>query len=312
MNEKPKQTDQPRKHGSRITVFLIIILSVALAAAICFRVYLSVNDYLDYRKGLDVYADFDTLNDDVFPEYEPSDTDSQTEAESEVESDTAQTTTAVTEKPSETAVATTAQTEAVTTAAKIYTFADFINQLKWLDSSYKNFYCWLRIKNTVINYPVVQGDDNEYYLTHDIYGNRLSLGAIFADYRCKNIEDARNVVIYGHRAGYEIMFNDLADYFNQSFFDSNPYIYIYTPQYTYVYEVYAAYKSSMYSDFNRVYFNSDEDFLDHMNSFLKDAKFKRSVTLKSDDRILTLSTCTNFNQSERYVVQSRRVSRTAN
>ena len=108
------------------------------------------------------------------------------------------------------------------------------------------------------------------------------------------------------------MFNDLADYFKEDFFEKNQYIYVYTPEYTYVYEVYAAYKTSMYSDFNRVYFGSDEEFLEHLNSFKDGAAMKRDVTLNADDRILTLSTCTNVVQSERYVVQAHRVSQTAN
>ena len=314
-----KSSDMPNKATFRPGA-VFVVLSVALAAAVCFRIYLSAKDYFEYQKVLEVYSQFETLPDDAFPDFDmteftPADMTADTVT---VESDIAAETRAqgssdsgtnATAAPAPVTTAAPRSTEAATTAAKkVYTFADFVAQLSWLDRKYDDFYCWIRIENTVINYPVVQGGDNEYYLNHDIYGNKLSLGAIFADYRCGSPDKARNIVIYGHRAKYSVMFNQLANYMDKSFFNANPYVYLYTPEKTYVYEVYTAYKSSMYSDFNQTEFYSDESSLEHMNSFYSGADQKRDVTLKASDRILTLSTCTNTDQSERYVVQARLVS----
>lgn len=320
MNEKSSENN--RKEG-RMSGAVFAALSIALAAAICFRIYLAAKDYYEYRKVQEAYAQFATLPDDAFPDFDmaeltlPDETDTAEPVADESGTDQIIAETSAPETSAPAAIVTTApapataapRTEAATTAAKkVYTFADFVAQLAWLDRKYDDFYCWIRIKNTVINYPVVQGGDNEYYLDHDIYGNKLSLGAIFADYRCDSPDKARNIVLYGHRAKYNVMFNQLADFMNASFFNANPYVYLYTPAKTYVYEVYAAYKTSMYSDFNQTEFQSDEDFLEHMNSFYSGADLKRNVTLKPGDRILTLSTCTNTDQSERYVVQARLVS----
>ena len=171
----------PRKHKKRAFGVLFAALTTALLGAVGFRIYLSVKDYLDYKEGFDVYSDFQTLDDSDFPDYDPAVTSADASADTSASTEPA-------ENPSgpDTSAPAASDTGAETSSAqttaqtsKTVTFEDFINQLKWLDSAYDDFYCWIKIKSTTINYPVVKGDDNEYYLNHDIYRNRLSLGSHF-------------------------------------------------------------------------------------------------------------------------------------
>ena len=299
----------PRKKTKIWYGAIVAGLAALLFCAFVFRIFLSVRDYVDYQKGLDAYSGFIAPNDADLPDPgTPDIVAPQTNSDPPAETD------AVTSDDTGTA-AVTAVTEAMTTAkpaSAVYTFADFIDQLERLRTTYKDFYCWIKIGRTTINYPVVRGEDNDYYLNHNIYGNKLTLGAIFADYRTGDLDSARNIVIYGHRAGYSIMFHDLENYLKPDFFDKNPYIYIYTPEYTYVYQVYAAYTSSMYSGFNRVEFTGDKDFTDYINKFRDVAARLRGTAPGAGDKLLTLATCSISEQTERYVVQAVRVSATEN
>ena len=85
----------------------------------------------------------------------------------------------------------------------------------------KDFVCWINIKNTNIDYPVVQGDDNSYYLHRDIYGNYLYAGTTFLDYR-NNYNDSKNLIVYGHNMKNTTMFSELEKFKKEDFFNSNP------------------------------------------------------------------------------------------
>ena len=295
-----------KTRGNLLARVLVILLSVSLAGAIGFRIYLSLKEYNEYKASVELYSEFIILDDSDFPVFDLSEwVDNIFEATDPPSSGSE------TKIPEDTAVSGSV-TEAPDTRTPEEKYADFLNQLKWLKSSREDFVCWIHISNTSVNYPVVLGADNDYYLTHDIYGRRNSLGSIFADYQNSSLESDRNFVIYGHRANYSVMFNNLGRYFQGSFFENNRYITLYTVEYVYIYEIYAAYKSSMHSNFNQVIFPSGGSFLRHMNFFKDGAEKSRDIELKETDRILTLSTCTNIDQSERYVIQARLVKRAVN
>lgn len=80
----------------------------------------------------------------------------------------------------------------------------------------KDFVCWINIKNTNIDYPVVQGDDNSYYLHRDIYGNYLYAGTTFLDYR-NNYNGSKNLIVYGHNMKNTTMFSELEKFKKEDF-----------------------------------------------------------------------------------------------
>ena len=80
---------------------------------------------------------------------------------------------------------------------------------------------WLKIDNTNINYPVVQGEDNSWFLNRNYKGDFATAGSIFLDYR--NVKDFGDnfSIIYGHRMGNGEMFSDIQKYKNEEFFSLN-------------------------------------------------------------------------------------------
>ena len=79
---------------------------------------------------------------------------------------------------------------------------------------------WLKVDNTNIDYPVVQSEDNDYYLTHDFNKDYLASGSIFMDYR-NNFEEDKSTIVYGHHMRNKTMFGELANYKDENFFNGN-------------------------------------------------------------------------------------------
>ena len=77
---------------------------------------------------------------------------------------------------------------------------------------------WLYLPDTVISYPVVQGDDNSYYLKHLVDGTYNANGCLFMDH--KNQRDLKddNTLIYGHHMESGKMFASLVKYKDQEFY----------------------------------------------------------------------------------------------
>jgi sortase B len=73
------------------------------------------------------------------------------------------------------------------------------------------------VDNTNIDYPVVQGSDNEFYLSKYLYKNNLLSGSIFMDYR-NDFDRDENVIIYGHNMRNKTMFSELEKFKEEDFF----------------------------------------------------------------------------------------------
>lgn len=161
---------------------------------------------------------------------------------------------------------------------------------------------WLNVKNTNINYPVMQTTNNSYYLSHDIFESYSPTGWIFMDYRVNN--RSRNTIIYGHAALSGIMFGTLyyltSSYYTNS--DDNK-ITLSTADETKEYKVFSIYKVEETSDYLRVNFNSDEDFLNYLNMVKSRSISDFNIDVNEKDNILTLSTCSGNNR--RLVVHAK-------
>lgn len=164
---------------------------------------------------------------------------------------------------------------------------------------------WILIPDTGVDYPMVQGTDNDYYLNHTWKRSRNSMGAIFLDYRCSgNLLDG-NTVIYGHRMNNKSMFGLLHQYKEQQYFEAHPDIYIVDETGCYRYAIFAAYEAD--ANGGKTYivrFSSKEkkqEYLDYcLGMSVIDAGFVPGV----DERVITLSTCTGNGHETRWVVQA--------
>lgn len=177
--------------------------------------------------------------------------------------------------------------------SKIEDDPDLNLQLDWeaLKSKNENIYAWIQIPDTDISYPVVQGDDNSYYLTHTADNAYNYVGAIFMDYRQQSDFSERNTMIYGHNVLHGSMFADLEKFKDEEFFEEHPYIYIYTPEKNYIAEVFSIYTTEDTSDSYDIFYNSDEEFLSYLTMVQNKSDFQRDVTLDENSHIVSLSTC---------------------
>ncbi len=166
---------------------------------------------------------------------------------------------------------------------------------------------WLKVPNTNIDYPVVKGSDNRFYLNHDFYQEPEIRGAIYMDYRNTGDGSDRHTIIYGHQSRLGIMFTELNKYKEREFFDKNEIIYLTTLYEEQEWQVFAAYETSTSFYYIVTDFSSDASFLSTVEQFQKRSKFARDVKITKDDQILTLSTCVYGVDDMRFVVQAKRI-----
>ncbi len=184
-----------------------------------------------------------------------------------------------------------------------------LNNLSIINS---DLWGWIKIDNTVINYPIMQSDDNDYYLDHSYEKNFLSAGSIFADYRnYDSLMKNFHVILYGHNMRNGQMFNNVMNYLDEDFFRENPYIEIYTFDGIYTYEVFAIYETRYDYDYIRTAFPSWDEFLPYCEKLRANSMYEREgVTFEKNDRLLTLSTCTNnVTETGRYALHAKLVKR---
>lgn len=166
---------------------------------------------------------------------------------------------------------------------------------------------WIRFDEPeIINYPVVKSADNADYLTKTFTANDNKLGAIFMDYRNSNDFSDRNTFIYGHHlnVGGE-MFSELLEYESESFCKEHPNFYIYTPDgKVRTYTVFSAGVVKDTADNYKIDYASDADFEEYLKLCQDSSNYTvDEVELNAQSQIVSLSTCTNVRDDERFLVQ---------
>lgn len=168
---------------------------------------------------------------------------------------------------------------------------------------------WIYCPDTVINYPIVQYDDNAYYLHRLINGSYNSSGTLFLD--CLNIPTwgCNNNIVYGHHMNDGTMFAKLVDYSKQEYYDAHPKMYILTPKYNYRLELFTGYVTKLDSDTYAITFKDEEANQQWLDACKAESKFVplADYDVKVGDTICTLSTCTYDYDDARFVVQGKLV-----
>ena len=118
----------------------------------------------------------------------------------------------------------------------IYTFGVDVNKVRSAAAGNPDIIGWIRIPDTPINYPVMQSNDNQFYVHHDTAGRSSFAGAIFADYRC-NMETSDNTLIYGHNMGNGGMFHAIKNYKDRNWGEAHRYFELVTLNHRYLYRV---------------------------------------------------------------------------
>jgi len=164
---------------------------------------------------------------------------------------------------------------------------------------------WIQIAGTNINYPIVQTNDNDYYLNHDYYKNANTGGWIFMDYRNDIEKLSFNNIIYGHRRANKSMFGSLKNVLTDEWLSNsdNHIIKVSTTNYNYLFQVFSVYAIPNETYYIQTNFNSDEDKNYFINTILERSSYNFNTEINIDTNILTLSTC--HNDSDRLVVHSK-------
>lgn len=196
-------------------------------------------------------------------------------------------------------------TEVTTTEPLVENPINF-KELKELN---EDLYAWIRIPGTVIDYPVAQSSnsDDNFYLHHNYLGNYEFAGTIYSQRHNTRYFVDRVTVLYGHNMLNGSMFAGLHDFEDPEFFEENQYIYIYTEGHILTYRIFAAYDYDNRHILNSFEFSDDEVYEQYLYDCLHPhsayANVREGIELTTNDRIITLSTCTNYNSSYRLLVQ---------
>ena len=165
---------------------------------------------------------------------------------------------------------------------------------------------WIRFDEpAVISYPVVKSADNTEYLTKTFTANDNKLGAIFVDMRNSSDFSDRNTFIYGHHlnVGGE-MFSQLLEYESESFCKEHPNFYIYTPDgKVRTYTVFSAGVVKDTADNYKIEYASDAEYEEYLKLCQDSSNYTVDVELNAQSQIVSLSTCTNVRDDERFLVQ---------
>ena len=161
---------------------------------------------------------------------------------------------------------------------------------------------WIYIPGTKVNYPIVQGYNNDQYLYRMIDGAYNSSGSIFMDYRNESDFSNRHTIIYGHHMNNGSMFSDLLNYKEQKYFDEHPVALIITPDQNYTLEFFTGYVADTRDSAWDRSFSSDEAYGNWLRSIGKKSRFYINIIPEASDRVVTLSTCSYEFDDARFVM----------
>ena len=162
---------------------------------------------------------------------------------------------------------------------------------------------WIHNEAIRVDHPILKSPDNEYYLTRDLDLSYKAMGSIFFDFRNQTDFSDPNTIIYGHNFDNGLMFSNLVWYKNQQFYEKHPFYYLYTPEQVYRVDIAAG---IVVSETDVTYlvvdFDSDTEFRNLIQTIEENSVIDTEIVLTPEDRMVTLYTCTNDWQGQRFVV----------
>ena len=251
---------------------VMIALIILLLGVFIFSSWQIVDALLEYRKGVQTY---DALEDYIsIPETTPAPEQNQNTPIEEIQVEVQQ-----------------------PTADSIFPSVDF----QALQTLNEDVVGWIYIPDTQINYPILQGDDNDDYLYHLLTGEYNSSGSIFLDAEVAANFSGQNSPIYGHNMKNGTMFKDITGYKKQAFFDAHPTAMLMTPEKNYFVHLFSGYTTDSWGNaWTKVF--PDSDFAPWLSEVKEKSVFTSDVVPTAQDKILTFSTCTYDMHDARFIV----------
>ena len=168
---------------------------------------------------------------------------------------------------------------------------------------------YLKVNNTNIDYVVVKGQDNSYYLKHNFDKENNRAGWIFMDYHNKLDGNDKNIVIYGHNTRDGSMFGSLRNVVQKEWYQNkdNHLIKLVLENKIVTYQVFSTYSINVEDYYINTVFEDNKEFNDFINILKKRSVYDYQIDVSGDDSILTLSTCTG-NGTKRMVLHAKLIS----
>ena len=286
-NRDQREVRTKRKKRSRIGDVLSSVLMLAALAVFLYSGYTLYGYYRDYKQGTDEYKGLSV--------YVENDKANEQEEQDALEQGNQQEMT----EPETTVIEENGKQVNVPVMDNPVNF----DELKKVN---EDIVGWLKVRAVDISYPVVQAEDNEYYLHRTFEKTENFAGCLFMN--CGNKADLtdQNTIIYGHNMKNGSMFGKLKDFKKEETFDKSEYFWIYTPDRIYQYQIFSAMTVEKTGLTYQTFFTESE-FDELINR-----AFENSVVDNSDqkvengDRIMTLSTCTG-DDATRFVIMGKLV-----
>ena len=174
--------------------------------------------------------------------------------------------------------------------------------------------CYARIDDTIIDYPVMQTSNNEYYLDHNFNQEYDKNGSIFMDPVCDVLKPSTNLILYGHHMKSGKMFGDLNKYESEQYMKAHSRIKFDTIYEKAEYQVMYVFRDSLKQD-TEITFKyyqfidsvSEQEFDSNMREMAALSMYDTGVTARYGDQLLTLSTCDYQEQDGRFVVVAKKI-----
>lgn len=187
-----------------------------------------------------------------------------------------------------------------------FDFCNFKIDFDKLKNINEDIVAWIRFDSNGIDYPVLQGRDNEEYLDILPDQTKNAAGSIFMDYMCSWDFTDSHTILYGHNMKNLSMFGRLKQYRTiDGYYEKNRYFTIYVPDKIYRYEIFAWYEAGVEDSVYQVGFTDEEAFGTFVDQMLERRYRDTDVSADKQDKIVTLSTCSAA--GKRFVVHGKMI-----
>lgn len=178
-----------------------------------------------------------------------------------------------------------------------------IDSAQSLNTAYPDAIGWLYIPDTVINYPVMQSDDNFYYLDHAYDGSPLKAGSVYLDCRCEGRFQNPLNIVYAHNMKNGSMFAQITRFKNDSFFESHKYGWLATPETVYRIDFFSLAVADWHDDL----YKGDTSISEWIPHIYDRSAVSREMAYTYDDRFVSLSTCSYEFENARNILTGKLV-----
>lgn len=178
-----------------------------------------------------------------------------------------------------------------------------IDSAQSLNNAYPDAIGWLYIPNTSISYPVMQSDDNDYYLSHAYDGSYLKAGSVFLDNRCENRFMNPINIVYAHNMKNGSMFAGVLNFADAAYFDNHRYGWLSTPETVYRVDFFSCAKADWHDELYDGSLSA-ADWIPHIEHL---SVVCREVEYSENDRFISLSTCSYEFENARTILTGKLV-----